>query len=156
MLPVCPAGNMPAPSPPEPLAWSSGQGDTRAALRAVMVTLLAWAALLCAGLGGTVGVVSQTLAGKLAASAQHLQRQGGTSLASRAVRRELPAVAAGLQVAEASRAVVEVHADGALPSGDIALPMGQQRSDARAPAATEPGLSPRHRAPPSRAPPILA
>ncbi len=122
----------------------------------MLVTLLAWTALLCAGLGGTVGVVSQTLAGKLAASVQHLQRHGGPSLSSRTVRRELPAVAAELKVAEVSAAVVEVHADGAVPPGRIALPTVERQSAARAPAATEPRPKSRHRMPPSRAPPLLA
>ena len=129
---------------------------TRTAVQAVLVTLLAWTALLCAGLGGTVGVVSQTLAGKLAASVQHLQRHGGPSLSSRAVRRELPAVAAELKVAEASAAVFEVHADGAVPLGRIALPTVEWQSAAQAPAATEPRPAARHRMPPSRAPPLLA
>lgn len=122
----------------------------------MLVTLLAWTALLCAGLGGTVGVVSQTLAGKLAASVQHLQRHGGPSLSSRTVRRELPAVAAELKVAEVSAAVVEVHADGAVPPGRIALPTVELQSAARAPAATEPRPKSRHRMPPSRAPHLLA
>ena len=121
----------------------------------MLVTLLAWTALLCAGLGGTVGVVSQTLAGKLAASVQYLQRHGGPSLSSRAVRRELPAVSAELKVAEASAAVFEVHFDGAVPPGGIALPTVERASDARASASTEPRPAARHHVPPSRAPPLL-
>ena len=128
---------------------------TRTAVQAMLVTLLAWTALLCAGLGGTVGVVSQTLAGKLAASVQHLQRHGGPSLSSRAVRRELPAVSAELKVAEASAAVFEVHVDGGVPPGGITLPAVERASDARASASTEPRPAARHRMPPSRAPPLL-
>lgn len=133
-----------------------GPTGARNTVQAMLVTLLAWTALLCAGLGGTVGVVSQTLAGKLAASVQHLQRHSGPSLSSRAVRRELPAVSAELRLAEASAAVVEVHADGAVPPGRIALPTAKRASDARSLAATEPRPAARHRMPPSRAPPLLA
>ena len=63
-----------------------------ASVQAVLFALLAWAALLCAGLGGTAGGASQTFANKLVPNFQHLQRHGGTSLASRAVRRDQSAV----------------------------------------------------------------
>ncbi len=122
----------------------------------MLIALLAWAALLCAGLGSTVGGVSQKLASKLAASAQYLQRQGGPSLASRAARREHQAAAAELRVAEAPRAVVEVQADGATPVGEIAPPGTQPRTDARPRADSAPHLRSRHRSPLSRAPPLLA
>jgi hypothetical protein len=145
-----------APLRPDLRTPAGGPAGTRTALQGMLVTLLAWTALLCAGLGGTVGVVSQTLAGKLAASVQHLQRHGGSSLSSRAVRRELPAVAAELKLAEASAAFVEVHTDGAVPPGRIALPTVEWHSYAQVPEATEPRPAARHRMPPSRAPPLLA
>ena len=145
-----------APSGPDPCTPSGSPVGTRTTVQAVLVAFLAWAALLCAGLGGTVGAVSQTLAGKLAASAQHLQRPGGTSVASRAVRRELAAVAAELKVAEASAAVFELHVDGAVPAGGITLPMVARQSEAQAPALTQLRPDARHRTPPSRAPPLLA
>lgn len=48
----------------------------RACAQAHLVALLAWLAVICAGLGSTMGTNPQMLASKLAASAQHLQRQG--------------------------------------------------------------------------------
>lgn len=152
----CPAPVEPAYSRPDLRTPPGGPAAACTALRVILVTLLAWAALLCAGIGGTFDVVSQALAVKLAASVQHLQRHGGTSLSSRADRRELPAIAAELKVAEASAAVVVDHDDGAVSAGAIALPAGQPRSQADALAAIEPSLSARHCLPPSRAPPRLA
>ena len=122
MIPVCPAGTTPVPSPPEPLALSNGRVGAGAWIQSVLFTLLAWAALLCTGLGGTVGVASQTLANKLAANAQHLQRHGGSSLSSRAVRRDQPAVTSVQQIAEDSRAVVVDPTVGALPAGEVQAP----------------------------------
>jgi hypothetical protein len=119
--------------------------------------MLAWAALLlCTGLGGTVGVASQTLANKLAANAQHFQRHGGTSLASRAVRRDQLAVRAAQQIAEDSRAVVLDPTDGALPAAEVTLRIDARPADEPPLSAIEPRLTPRSRAHPSRAPPVLA
>ena len=68
----------PAPSPPEPLALPSGRAGTGAWLQEVLFTLWAWAALVCTGLGGNLGVASQTLANKLAATGAMTQdRLGG-------------------------------------------------------------------------------
>ena len=83
-------------------------------LQAVLVTLLTWAALLCTGLSGTVGVMSQTLAGKLAASAQHLQRHAGTSLATRAARGQATAALTAHRLAQEPQGVVPERPD--LPS----------------------------------------
>ena len=55
---------------------------------------LTWAALLCTGLGGSLGLASQNLASKLATPAQHLQRPAGTAQATRAARQDLPAATA--------------------------------------------------------------
>jgi hypothetical protein len=155
-IPACPAGTTPVPSPPEPLALSNGRVGAVAWLQAVLLTLLAWAALLCIGLAGSVGAASQTLANKLAINAQHLQRHGGTSLASRAVRHDQPAVTSVHQIAEDSRAVVLGPTDGALLAADVTLPIDAQRADEPQHSATEPRLTPRNRAHPSRAPPVLA
>ncbi len=145
---------------PEPPAPAVGRTGARASVQAALIALLAWAALLCAGLGAAVGVNSQTLAGKLAAAAQVLQRQAGASSASRTLRRELPAVAAGLKVAEATHATreaIELHGDGALPAGAIALPLTPRGASGRPkPAAVEADLGPRDLTPPSRAPPPMA
>ncbi len=143
----------PRPGPCLPPARAEA---TSAAWQAVLVTLLAWAALLCAGLGGTVGGVSQTLAGKLAASAQHLQRHGGTSMSSRALRRELPAATAGLKLAEAAAAVRGGHGEAAGPAHIAARPLTRPQVAPAAPVATPPLLRTRHLAPPGRAPPTLA
>ena len=121
-----------------------------------MFTFLAWAALLCAGLGGTVGIVSNTLAGKLAANVQHLQRQAGTSLATRAARRDHPQVIAAQPFADSGRAVVVDNAGGALPAGEVTLGVDEQRADEPPTSAAEPRLKLRNRAHPSRAPPVLA
>ena len=153
---ACLAGTAALPSPPEPLALSDGRAGVGAWLQAVLLALLTWAALLCAGLGGTLGVASQTLANKLAANAQHLQRHGGTSLASRAVRRDQAAPPASRQIAKDSRAAVSDPTDGALPAGGVALRIDAQRADEPPLSATEPRLKPRIRAHPSRAPPVLA
>lgn len=146
-----------APLRPDLRTPAGGAAGTSTAIQAMLVTLLAWAALLYAGLGGNA-VALQTLAGKLTASVQHLQlqRHGGTSPSSRAWRRELPAVAAELKTAEASGAVVEVRAAGAVRGGRITLPTVVRHSDAQAPKVIEPRAAARHRMPPSRAPPILA
>ena len=82
MTPSCPASTStsttPAPSPPEPLALPSGRAGTGAWLQEVLFTLWAWAALVCTGLGGNLGVASQTLANKLAATGAMTQdRLGG-------------------------------------------------------------------------------
>jgi hypothetical protein len=122
----------------------------------MLVAFLAWAALICAGLGGTVGVVSQMLAGKLAASAQHLQRQAGNSASSRALRRELPVAASQLRGAEAAAAVTAPHTGGVAPAGGIAIPQVPPQSEVRAFHAAQPRPAVRHRSPPSRAPPFLA
>jgi hypothetical protein len=143
-------------SPPEQLALSNGRVGAGACIQAVLFTLMVWAALLCTGLGGTVGVASQTLANKLAANAQQLQRHGGTSLASRAVRRDQPAVTSVQQITQDSPAVVLAPADGTLPAGEVMLRIDAHRADVPPLSVTEPRLKPRNRAHPSRAPPVLA
>ncbi len=140
---------------PQPCMDSRIPSGSYRVLQAILVTLLAWVALLCVGLGGTVGVVSHTLIGKLAASVQHLQRQGGTSLSSRVLRREFP-VAAELNTSEASAASAEVRVDSGVLAGRDALPVNQRHTEASAFTATEPRLCVRHGLPPSRAPPVLA
>ena len=72
------ASATPAPPPPEPLALSSGRAVAGAWLQVVLFTLLAWAAVMCTGLGGNLGAVSRTLANKLAATGAMTQdRVGG-------------------------------------------------------------------------------
>jgi hypothetical protein len=126
-------------------------------LQAVLVTLLTWAALLCTGLSGTVGVMSQTLAGKLAASAQHLQRHAGTSLATRAARGQAPAVLTAHRLAQEHQLVAPERADLAgVPPAD-ATPRAWTVAAASAlgleqDAPPQPALrAHRSRAPPSRA-----
>lgn len=144
------------PLRPDPCLPSGSERGLRTAVHATLVAFLAWAALLFAGLGGTVGGVSQALAGKLAASAQHLQRQAGSSAASRALRRELPAVAAELTVARASVAALAPQVDIAPPVGGLPLLPPALRAEVQAHAVALLRAATRHRTPPSRAPPVLA
>ena len=68
----------PVPPPPEPVALSSGRAVAGALLQVVLFTLLAWAAVMCTGLGDNLGVASQTLANKLATTGAMTQdRVGG-------------------------------------------------------------------------------
>ena len=122
----------------------------------MLFTLLGWAALLCAGLGGTISVASQSLANKLAANAQQLQRHGGNSLASRAIQRDQSMVPAAQQPAQDSRAVVLDHAKRPLLTGKVTLRIDARRADEQPLSATEPRLKPGGRAHQSRAPPALA
>ena len=125
-------------------------------IQVILLTLLAWAALLVTGLGGTMGGASQTLAHKLAANAQHLQRHGSSSLTSRALRRNESAVTSVQQVAEDSRAIGFHPTDGALPTSVVTLLIDAQQVDEPPRSATELCLKRRNRAHPSRAPPIRA
>lgn len=120
-----------------------------------MLTLLAWLALLCAGLGGTAGVASHPLAGKIAGNGQHFQRQAGTSHATRAARRDSPALAATQQFAEAwhPAAIDDV---GPWPRSHFTSHIDELGSDEPQAATPEPRLKLRYRAHPSRAPPVLA
>ena len=156
MTSSCLAGTAPVPPPPEPLALSSGRAGAGAWLQAIVFTLLAWAAVVCSSLGGTAGVASQSLANKLAANAQHLQRHGGTSLASRAIRRDQAAATPVQQVAEDSQSLAWDATDGTLPADVAGLRINAQRVDEPPLSTTEPHLKPRKRAHPSRAPPVLA
>ena len=142
MTPFCPASTTPVRSPLEPLALSTRRADVCTWLQAVLLALLAWAALLCAGLGSAVGLAPQSLASKLAANAQHLQRHG-TSLASRVVRRDQSTVLA-LQIAENSQAVVLEHADAAPPAGEIPPRIEAQRAAESTISVTERRLTPRN------------
>ncbi len=128
----------------------------RAAVQAFLIALLALAALLCVGLGSTVGVVSQSLASKLIASAQYLQRQSGSSLVYRAARQALPAVAADVRTTDALGPLNGTHVDGAIPVSELAPPRFPARKASLPDADTGPILRSRHWSPPSRAPPRLA
>jgi hypothetical protein len=124
--------------------------------RALAFSLIAWGALLGAVFGGGVGVVNHTMADKLAAQSLYLQRQAGTSSATRSARRDQAQVGARAQLAAELPA-----AAGDDPSADVAaqgfaLGATRWRAGAPASAAPEPRLKPRYRAPPSRAPPALA
>jgi hypothetical protein len=154
----CPAGITPRPPPPDPLTLSSdrSRAGTGAWLHAVLLTLLAWAALVCTGLGGAVGVASQSFANKLAANVQHLQRQGGTSLASRTARRDPVAATSVQQLAQDSQALASDVPDGPPPTAERRLRIDTQQADEATPASTEPHHKPHNRAHPSRAPPFLA
>jgi hypothetical protein len=133
--------------------------------QALALSVLAWMALLCAGLGSTAGVVTQTLAGKLPVNAQHhLQRHAGNALASRSARRDHTPALEQRQVAEVGVAVLlnplDKPRDNPLEAPPAAA--GEQRSpvvhavQAPLPVAA-PALAQRWpRAHLSRAPPALA
>ena len=156
MIAVCLAGARPMPSPQGSLAPSNGRAGAGAWLQAVVLTMLAWAAVVGTGLGGNLAVASQSLANKLAANAQHLQRQGGASLASRTVRRDQAAAMPVQHFARDSQALAWDLTDGALPAGAVGLQIDTEQTDEPPPAANEPHLKPHKRAHPSRAPPVLA
>jgi hypothetical protein len=126
----------------------------------MLIALLALAAVLCSGLNGTVGGVSQTLAGKLTASVQFLQRQGGPSPGYRLVHRELPAGAVERKVAAVSQAVVKhkakVEVHDVKSAEESAPPQSWHRTVAPSNIVTETRQYLRHRSPPSRAPPFHA
>ncbi|MEJ7928863.1 hypothetical protein WG922_02645 [Ramlibacter sp. AN1015] len=151
--PLRPADNAAASTLPAQLELSQGRGDW---VQAVMVTLLAWLALLCAGLSGTPGVASHQLAGKIAGNGQHFQRQAGTSHAARAARRDSPALAATQQFAHAWHAAGIDDVDGPLPGGHFTFSNDECHADEAPPSKPAPRLKPRYRAHPSRAPPLLA
>ncbi|MFY7916447.1 MAG: hypothetical protein ACOVPA_17465 [Rubrivivax sp.] len=151
-----PVSTTPAPQAPEPPVLPNSSGGARACLQALLFTLMAWAAVVSTGLGGTVGVAYQSLANKLAANAQHLQRHGGSSLASRAVRRDQVAAASVQKFSEDSQALVWDHTDAALPADELGLRIHPLRAETPLLSATQPPLTPRKRAHPSRAPPVLA
>ena len=132
---------------------SAGVGSR---IPAVLLAVLAWAVLLCAGFGGTLGFASQALASKLAAHAQQLQRHAGHSQASRAVRGEQAALPASRQVAEDARTVAPDPVAGALPAGSVTLAVDARRADEAPVPANEPRPKPRASGHPSRAPPSMA
>lgn len=131
-------------------------GTVLGAAQASLVTLLAWVALLCAGLGGTVGVVSQTLAGKLAAGMQHLHRQAGATQASRALRGEAASASAEQTHAQASATVVAGAGDLFVTAGPATPPPVQHFISLWLRIDCEPVFGARHLTPPGRGPPRTA
>ncbi len=146
----------PAPASAYPRVQATGRTGTAAMLQAAVFMLLAWVAVLCTGLGGTVGAASQSLANKLAPHAQHWQRQAGTQLSSRAIRRDHIGAAPAQQVAETGQASAWDPPVGALPATAFELRVDTRSAHAASPAAFVPHLKPRNRAHPNRAPPGLA
>lgn len=150
----CPAGTTPVLG--VSLALSSGTLSTGPWLRAFLLTLLVWATVVCTGIGGTVGLASQSLSNKLTANVQHLQRHGGTSHTSRAVRRDQAAAMSVQHVAGDSQALGWDLTDGTPPAGEVGLQIDTQRANEPSLSATEPNLKQVRRAHPSRAPPLVA
>ncbi len=156
--------HLPAPRPPELTSPSAGAGVGAATrVRTAAWAILAWVALLCAGLGGAAGITSTHLASKFSANAQHAARQGGSALALRSARRDqaAQAVVAAAVVWQAHRAGHDAQAAPPgpahaplparpFPAQTEAQPAGKPGSSASPPRATE-----RSRAHGSRAPPIL-
>lgn len=121
-----------------------------------MLGLLAWFALLFAAIGGTAGLGSQPLAGKIAGGGQHLQRPSGSSHATRTARRDHPALAQAAQFAKAWHAAGTDDAAAPMPAGPFTSRPEEPRADEPAASGPEPRLRLRYRAHPSRAPPVSA
>lgn len=119
-----------------------------------MLALLAWMALLSAGLGGSAGIASHPLAGKISGAGQHLQRQTGNAQATRTARRDHPALAAARHLAQEWHAGGIDDVDGPVPA--VTARSDAKRADEPRASAPEPRLQPRYRAHPSRAPPVSA
>ncbi|WP_440106779.1 hypothetical protein [Acidovorax sp. BL-A-41-H1] len=126
--------------------------------------ILAWVALLCAGLGGAAGITSTHLASKFSVNAQHVARHGGSAVAMRAARRDqttAQAVVAGAVVWQAQQAGNDAQAappgpaHAALPASPVLAQIGSQRVGKPAYSAGPPRATERSRAHGSRAPPIL-
>lgn len=128
--------------------------------------ILAWVALLCAGLGGAAGITSTHLASKFSANAQHVARHGGSAVAMRAARRDQAAAQAVAVVHAVAQTVVQQaqqagpdapsgpdHA--VLPSTPLRGQTGGQRAEERGQGTSTPRATERGRAHGSRAPPIL-
>jgi hypothetical protein len=123
----------------------------------VLFTLLTWAALLCTGLGGSLGLASQNLASKLATPAQHLQRPAGTTQATRAARQDLPAATATCSFASGWSLVPGDFGDSsALPAGGFIWRGGVPRGPPEAAASCDVRGALRDPAHPCRAPPLQA
>lgn len=153
---VSPSAVHTTPMQPDPLLLPSHRIGARACLQLALFILLAWAATLCAGLGGAMGGVSQSLAAKLSANAQHLQRQAGGAQGTRAARRDQREVGAVRQLAQDTRAIGTEPHDAALLVDWTPLQVAQQQVDDQPGTTAAPPLKPRGRAHPSRAPPALA
>lgn len=129
---------------------------------AALLALLAWLAVLAAGLGGSVGAWTQTLAGKLPAQAQHLQRLQGAAAATRAAQREAgQSLRTAQAVSHAAAAPPELTALAELWAGhvgpgkrpEVVAAPGAEPRPAHVPALP---AGTRYTLPPGRAPPAHA
>ncbi|MCR5864405.1 MULTISPECIES: hypothetical protein [Aquincola] len=125
-----------------------------------MFVLLAWLGVLCAGLGASVGLASHTLAGKLSAHVQPMQRPtsaSGASQVTRSARRHDTAQVAAMRLPDArwTHAVLDAGMD-ALPSAVFRLPVLAQQAAQPPPVTGPPRSRQPARAHRSRAPPSLA
>jgi len=125
-------------------------------LKAVLLTLLTWVALLFVGLGGPLGMVSQSLASQLATHAQPVQRLAGSAQVKRTARQELPVVAATSLSTRVWGLAPGGSVDSALPAHGNhwqgATPCGHDSAT----AASDVPCAVRDPAHPCRAPPLLA
>lgn len=153
---VSPPAVQMTPMQPDTPVLPSHRLGARACLQLALFIMLAWAATLCAGLGGAMGGVSQSLAAKLSANAQHLQRQAGGAQSTRAARRDPLGAEASRQLAQDQRAIDHDPLDAAQPVDLTTLRVAQERAEDQPTMTAEPRLKPRGRAHPSRAPPPLA
>lgn len=138
-------------------SWAERLASTRAWARALAFSLVAWGALLGAVFGSSAGVVTHTLTAKQAVSLLHLQRQAGTSSATRSARRDQAQLSATSQLEAASLYTTALDDTvGDVSAQGLALRADDRRAQAPTGAAAEPPPKRRYSAPPSRAPPALA
>lgn len=146
--------------PPHRRLAAPASAAAAAWLRVAVLVLLAWLSVLAAALGGGAGLVSQTLAGKLAAHVQPLQRPtsaSGASQAMRSARRHDTAQA--LQARPVDSRWLSTTLDAgpdALPGWVFRLPVLAQQAAQPPPVTGPPRSRQPTRAHRSRAPPSLA
>lgn len=147
--------------PPHRRLTAPASAAAAAWLRVAVLVLLAWLSVLAAALGGGAGLVSQTLAGKLAAHVQPLQRPtsaSGASQATRSARRHDTAQALQARPVDSRwlSTALDAGPDALLPGWVFRLPVLAQQAVQSPPATGPPRSRQPTRAHRSRAPPSLA
>lgn len=123
-------------------------------MSALILSVMAWAALLGVGLEGAASAVHKTLAGKFAGHAQPVQRQAASSLVTRE-RRFADAHVNGTRICAETEKAIPVASCGVLPAVQRSQGLYAQRADAP-PTPARPWLPPLKCAHHCRAPPVWA
>jgi hypothetical protein len=169
MRPVTSASSSPTTDTVAPSRWAepsaaAGHNAAGAWSKALLFSLLAWAALLGVVFGSTAGVLTHTMAGKVSAHVLYLQRQSGPASTTRAARRDHAQLASQGRLASGLHAAVGGdgghggHGDGpdtAWPHQGHALRLDAALPEPLFVAAAVPAPRLRYSEPPSRAPPAL-